>query len=75
MDGRKGRKLLVATIGLATIAYVACSDADDEPTVANLMAPPTGGSDGSGGMPTDGATDVVIIDAIANLMVPPGDNG
>jgi hypothetical protein len=73
MDGRKGRKLLVATIGLATIAYVACSSDEDEPTVANLMAPPASG--GSGGMPTDGATDVVIIDAIANLMVPPGDNG
>jgi hypothetical protein len=33
-----GRKLLIASVGLATTSYVAC--AEDAPTAGNLLAPP-----------------------------------
>ncbi len=35
---RTGRKLLVATVGLASVSFVACEDKSDGP-VGNLMAP------------------------------------
>ncbi len=40
---RPGRKLLVASIGVAAVTYVACSDSGSE-TSGNLMAPPDAGS-------------------------------
>jgi hypothetical protein len=66
---RKGRKLLVASIGVAAVSYVACggSDTSDKSTqdagsdvVANLIAPPDTGTD-----------QVVNNDVVANLVAPP----
>ena len=77
---RHGRKLLVASIGVAAVSYAACDDAG---TVANLMAPPTTttGSGGSGGAPSDANADSnpkdgnppINWDVVANLMPPPHD--
>jgi hypothetical protein len=65
---RKGRKLLVASIGVAAVSYVACGGedtSDQKPktdassdVVANLVAPPDG-------------DDVITNDVVANLVAPP----
>src|SRR5438874_1242356 len=84
----KGRKLLVASLGVAAISYVACksetsgnlvapdnydSSVEDSP-VANLVAPPPADAHSS-----DVAEDVVEDWAVANLVAPPpadaGDGG
>jgi hypothetical protein len=58
-----GRKLLVASLGVAAVSYVACGGSCG--TVANLMAPPQDGS-------ADGSPDAHRMDAVvANLMAPP----
>ena len=65
MDGRKrrGRKLLIATLGVAAVSYVGCgSDNDNPPTAGNLMPPPDSGMDAK-----DGST----LDVVANLVAPP----
>jgi hypothetical protein len=80
----KGRKLLVASLGVAAVSYVACGGGG---TVANLMAPPQDGSadqtgdapqdrtaDGTADRPGggDGPTDQVFrMDIVANLVPPP----
>jgi hypothetical protein len=60
-----GRKLLVASLGVAAVSYVACGG-----TVANLLPPPQ-----DGGGDVDGARDAppdIRMDAIvANLLPPP----
>ena len=80
MDGRKrrGRKLLIATLGVAAVSYVGCGDDDRNPTVANLVAPPdsggsagSGGASGSGGSSGMGAKDGSPLDVVANLVAPP----
>ena len=70
MAGRKrrGRKLLIASLGVAAVSYVGCSDDDRNPTVANLVGPPP---------PTDSgkdAKDGSLLDVVANLVAPPGDS-
>lgn len=44
----KGRKLLVATVGLATVSYVIACGSTTE-TSGNLMPPDTGGADVTSG--------------------------
>jgi hypothetical protein len=75
----KGRKLLVASLGVAAVSYVACGGS----TVANLMPPPQDGStDQMGDAPRDGTSDgagtadgptdqVFRMDIVANLIAPP----
>jgi hypothetical protein len=76
MEGRKrrGRKLLIATLGVAAVSYVGCSSsgsvaerseagdaaADGSPldVVANLVAPDVGTDNGS------------LLDVVANLVAP-----
>jgi hypothetical protein len=73
---RPGRKLLVASIGVAAVSYVACGSGS---TVANLMAPPE--NDGGGGGSNDAGTDTpprpdappINWDVVANLAPPPHD--
>ena len=84
---KHGRKLLVASVGVAAVSYVACGGDD---TVANLVAPPatTTGAAGSGGTTGGGGAgggDAAMPDApkdqnpppnwdvIANLVPPPRD--
>jgi hypothetical protein len=71
MDGRKrrGRKLLVASLGVAAVSYVGCGDNDNNPTVANLVAPPPGMDSG------DAKDDMgSLLDVVANLVAPPRDS-
>jgi len=64
MRKRTGRKLLVATLGVAAVSYVACGDG----AVANLMAPP---QDGGADSAADTTTDTFSpLDLIANLIAP-----
>ena len=68
MHGRKrrGRKLLIATLGVAAVSYVGCgSDSDNRRTAGNLMPPPDSGID---------AKDGSLLDVVANLVAPPGDS-
>jgi hypothetical protein len=68
---RTGRKLLVATLGVAAVSYVACGG-----TVANLMAPPQdGGADAADDTAADTAADTARdtswpLDLVANLVAP-----
>ena len=59
MVGKKGpRKLLVASVGVATINYVlAGCDPEGGPTAANLMVAPVAGAGGAGGA---GGRDLVL---------------
>ncbi|MES1206104.1 MAG: hypothetical protein ABUS79_09225 [Pseudomonadota bacterium] len=59
-----GRKLLVASLGVAAVSYVAC----EKTVVANLMAPPT---DASADVAADGGRDMPMEALVANLMAPP----
>jgi hypothetical protein len=65
---RPGKKLLVASIGVAAVSYVACGTT----TVANLAPPP---QDGSADVPKDKNTIDVQDALIANLAPPPQDSG
>jgi hypothetical protein len=52
---RGGRKLLIASLGVAAVSYVGCGD--DNPTAGNLVAPPGyGGASGNGGASGSGGT-------------------
>jgi len=64
---KPGRKLLVASIGVAAVSYVACGTT----TVANLAPPP---QDGATDTPKDNATNDVIDALVANLAPPPQDS-
>ena len=63
-----GRKLLVASLGVAAVSYVACGGS----TVANVMAPP---QDASADQAADTASDAVQdhfspMDLVANIVAP-----
>lgn len=75
---RIGRKLLVATIGVATVTYVACND---ETSVGNLMPYPQQDSSVSDSpvgnlVAPDVQNDVDQSDSpVGNLIAPPVDAG
>lgn len=61
------KKLLVASIGVATVSYVACSNTE---TYGNLVAPP--GSDAASDAPADAISDVFFgAETSGNLVAPP----
>ena len=60
MNRRPGRKLLVASIGIAAVNYVACGNT----ITGNLASPPDAAKDG-------GLQDAIL----ANLAQPPPDAG
>lgn len=45
----QGRKLLIASIGIATVSYLGCSNETNPPVSGNLMPPSDAGKDGQGG--------------------------
>jgi|RhiMethySRZTD1v2_1073278.scaffolds.fasta_scaffold22076_4 hypothetical protein len=74
---RKGRKLLVATLGVAAVSYVGCGDDDRNPTVANLVGPPLdSGADAKDASDAKDARDADVKDVgfprdvVANLVAP-----
>jgi hypothetical protein len=77
MSRRGGRKLLVASLGVGAVSYVACSNS----VVANLMAPPQDasadvaadapGDTGADGDASDATSDRFSpFDVVANLVAP-----
>jgi hypothetical protein len=71
---KRGRKLLIASVGVAAVSYVACSSSRVE-TSGNLVAPPqedaaTDGSSDADGAPEDSGN---YMDVVANLIAPPLD--
>jgi hypothetical protein len=75
---RKGKQLLVASVGVATVSYLAlqggCVDEADIPLVANLLAPPWDASidtvtTGDAALPADAALDALVVSG--NLLPPP----
>ena len=82
---RIGRKLLVASLGVASVSYVACGSTDissptdagsDERIVGNL-AGPADGNFGDRNPPTDAPIidDAPVDQLVANLVPPPFDAG
>jgi hypothetical protein len=71
MPPRKiGRKLLVASLGVAAVNYAyGCSNTG---TVANLAPPP---QDGAADAPKDAPQDAPMEAIVANLAPPPPDGG
>jgi hypothetical protein len=65
MRKRTGRKLLVATLGVAAVSYVACGDG----SIANLMAPPQDGGVDSAADTTTSDT-FSPLDLVANIVAP-----
>ena len=65
MDERKPRKLLVASIGVATIVYAACSNGPYGETSGNLVAPPedTRPQDGAIDLGPETAADTAVQDS------------
>jgi hypothetical protein len=64
MRKRTGRKLLVATLGVAAVSYVACGGS----AVANLMPPP---QDAGADTTADTASDSFSpLDLVANIVAP-----
>ena len=65
-----GRKILVASIGVAAVSYVACGGGS---TVANLIAPPPedGGTDATDGNTNQKDVAMPNWDVVANLLPPP----
>ena len=63
-----GRKLLVASLGVGAVSYVACGGS----AVANLLAPPTdGGADTAADTATDTLNDGFSPnDLVANIVAP-----
>jgi len=63
MNEKRPRKLLIASIGVATLTYVACSDRYD--TSGNLVPPDTGTEDVSfdGGTDSNTAADTAVRDS------------
>lgn len=80
-DKRKGKRLLVASIGVATVSYLAlqggCTDEEETiTTVANLLAPPLDASyesvtTGDASRPVDAGFDALVVSG--NLLPPPFD--
>jgi hypothetical protein len=71
---RKGRKLLVASVGVAAVSYVACGGSNGPGVVANLMIIPNdGGTDATADVPQDKQNPPPNWDVIANLVPPPRD--
>jgi hypothetical protein len=70
MRKRVGRKLLVASLGVAAVSYVACGGGGSP--VANLMPPPQdGAADTATDTASDGQRDTFSpLDIIANLVAP-----
>ncbi len=81
--GSRGRKLLVASLGVAAVSYVACGGNSE--TSGNLVPPPDAGSDSTGNdavgnlaPPVDAQADVApdvpeessVLDVVANLVAP-----
>ena len=81
--GRRGRKLLVASLGVAAVSYVACGGNSE--TSGNLVPPPDAGKDQVASdvvanlvAPIDAAQDVQqdvvqetsVLDVVANLVAP-----
>jgi hypothetical protein len=76
MSRRGGRKLLVASLGVGAVSYVACCNS----AVANLMAPPqdasadvaadAAGDTGAGGDASDASDRFSPFDVVANLVAP-----
>ena len=60
------KKLLVASIGVATVSYVACSNTE---TSGNLVAPP--GSDAASDAPADAISDVFFGGETSGNLAPP----
>jgi hypothetical protein len=60
---RHGRKLLIASIGVAAVSYVACSGDDSTPSTDAGQTTGSSGATGFGG------------DVVANLVAPPIDSG
>jgi len=71
---RPGRKLLVASLGVAAVNYAyACGSGG---TVANLVPPPQdGAADGPSDAPKDAPADAPMEAIVANLAPPPADGG
>jgi hypothetical protein len=64
---------LVASLGVAAVSYVGCGDNDNNPTVANLVAPP--GVGGTMMEVKDASNDMgSLLDVVANLVAPPRDS-
>jgi hypothetical protein len=80
---RIGRKLLVASIGVASVSYVACGSTDistptdagsEERVVGNLAGPD--GNFGDHNPPPDAVIEDAPLDQlVANLIAPPFDAG
>jgi hypothetical protein len=80
-DKRRGKRLLVASIGVATVSYLAlqsgCTDLGEETfTSGNLVAPPLDASvepvlPGDAARPADAGSDALI--GSGNLLPPPAD--
>lgn len=76
---RKGKRLLVASLGVATVSYLAlqsgCTDdLEDVPASGNLVAPPLDASfetvtTGDASAPRDAGLDALV--GIGNLLPPP----
>jgi hypothetical protein len=82
--GRRGRKLLVASLGVAAVSYVACGGNSE--TSGNLVPPPDAGKDSPSNFdavgnlvgPLDSQADVApdvpeessVLDVVANLVAP-----
>ena len=66
---RMGRKLLIASLGVAAVNYAYNCGGN---TVANLAPPP---QDGAADAPKDGAKDAPMEAIVANLAPPPADGG
>jgi hypothetical protein len=65
------RKLLIASIGVATVDYVAACGGDAY-GVANLMAPPYAGRGGTTGYNIPGTVaNLMAPPTVANLVIPP----
>jgi hypothetical protein len=67
---KRGRKLLVASVGVAAVSYVACGG-DGPGVVANLVAPPPDDAGVTDAPKSD--TPPINWDVVANLIAPPRD--
>jgi hypothetical protein len=74
---KRGRKLLVASLGVAAVSYVACSSGSSG-TSGNLVAPDPDASDSQAGDTGSGDTGKDapdLFDQVANLVPPDFDAG
>jgi hypothetical protein len=69
---RHGRKLLVATVGVAAVSYVACSNNSRVEVTGNLVPPPQ--EDAASDASSDAAQDSgPVMEVVGNLVAPPID--